>query len=233
MQYSKYTVAIALAGFIAASSAQALPLPAPLPPLGPGTVTYFTGSTSNAPTYNRLCVGTSACGDGTINPSFGFQAALSGVGTAVRYLATEFTVAQQGVYSFFSASTNWDNYTFLYRNSFTPSDPFANLVIGNDDLTGINVGGTGPFMNTNNHSGFTTTLEAATPYLFVNTAHNNVDFGDFVASITGPAGLSILSAVPEPDSAPMLALGLAGLAWVGRRRGRAAAGNPVGGPTQA
>jgi hypothetical protein len=227
MQYSKYTVAIALAGFIAAASAQTLPLP----PVGPGTGTYFTGSTSNAPTYNRLCVGTSACG--AVNPSFGFPAALSGVGTAVRYAVTEFTVAQQGVYSFFSASTDWDNYTFLYRNSFTPSDPFSNLVIGNDDLTGVNIGGTGPFMNTNNHSGFTTTLQAATPYLFVNTAHNNVDFGDFVASITGPAGVSILSAVPEPDSAPMLALGLAGLALLGRRRGRAAAGNPVGGPAKA
>jgi hypothetical protein len=223
MQYSKYTVAIALAGFIATASAQTLPQ---------DTVTYFTGSTSNAPTYNRLCVGTSSCPP-PLNANFGFPASLSGVGTAVRYVVTEFTVAQAGVYSFLSASTTWDNYTFLYRNSFTPSDPFSNLVIGNDDFDGVNIGGMGSFMNVNNRSGFTTTLEAATPYLFVNTAHYNLDFGDFVASITGPAGLSILSAVPEPDSAPMLALGLAGLALLGRRRGRVAAGNPVGEPARA
>jgi hypothetical protein len=155
-------------------------------------------------------------------------------------------VAQQGVYSFLSSTTTWDNYTFLYHDSFTPSNPFLNLVTGNDDYNGINIGGTSSIMNLNNKSGFTTTLDAATHYMFINTAYSNIDFGEFTASISGPAGVTILSTlpdtladpVPEPGSASMLALGLAGLALLGRRRGRsvgarAAAGNPVGEPARA
>ncbi|MEY4750103.1 MAG: hypothetical protein RIQ60_2317 [Pseudomonadota bacterium] len=208
MQYTSPAKAIALATVVLAATANAALPSAPIE-------TFWNGDTTNAPTYKRLCVGTSACG--AINPSFGFPAALSGVGTAVRYITTEFEVSLQGSYNFFSASTNWDNYTFLYRSSFNPASPFVNLVTGNDDLTGINIGGTGPFMNTNNFSGFTAVLDAGTAYVMVTAGFQNPDYGQFVNSISGPAAVNILSAVPEPGTDAMLALGLAGLGLYARR----------------
>ena len=126
MQYPKFAGALCLTGLtLAALSSQA------------SVTTSFSANLDGAPTYNRLCVGTSGCVGGS--SSFGFPVTLSGVGTAVHYVTAAFEVSQAGAYSFFSQSTNWDNYTFLYRNSFAPQQPFNNLVTGNDDLDGINL----------------------------------------------------------------------------------------------
>lgn len=87
----------------------------------------FTGTTVGGPTFNRPVAGTPLTSH-------------SGVGTAVPYNFLSFTVFNSGSYNFLSeaiAPANWDNYLFLYQNSFNPGAPLSNALIGNDDYPTI------------------------------------------------------------------------------------------------
>ncbi|MFM2066781.1 MAG: hypothetical protein RLZZ584_1690 [Pseudomonadota bacterium] len=177
----------------------------------------FTSTTLGEPTYNRLCVGNSLCGT-TIDPVLGVPVDVSTRGTAVHYLATMLTVSVSGLYTFVSTTPlvtpggtehTWDNYTFVYRDSFSPAAPLQNLVNGNDD-----------YLSTGGLSGFDANLIAGLSYIFVNTGWRNSDFGDFTAVISGPGDITFMSvsAVPEPGTNAMMLLGLGVMGGVSRRR---------------
>ncbi len=141
------------------------------------TVTY-TGTTVGGPLWNRPVA------NGNNPPT-----ALSGLATAVPWSAISFTVSLTGSYVFQSVATvplNWDNYTFLYVNSFNPSTPLMNALIGNDDNPSIGL------------SGFTTNLTMGTTYFFVTTGFSNSDAGQFSNTISGPGTITLAGqAVPE------------------------------------
>ncbi len=142
----------------------------------------FTGSTITGPTFNRPVAGTP-------------PTSLSGAGTAVRFDTLTFTVSASGSYTFQSTATspaNWDNYTFLYVNSFNPSSALANVLVGNDDNLSIGL------------SGFTIALTAGTTYVHVETGFFNTDFGAYSLAIRGPGTATV---VPAPGAMALLGLG--------------------------
>jgi len=158
------------------------------------------GTTTGAPLWNRPVENGSGAPSGP----------LSGAGTAVPYTSLAFSVSAAGSYSFLSStSPPWDNYTFLYANSFSATAPLSNVLIGNDDFGG-----------SLSNSGFSYSLVAGTTYYFVTTGFGNSDFGAYSTSISGPGNV-IIGAVPEPESYALMALGLAAVLAIGRRRRQA------------
>jgi hypothetical protein len=77
----------------------------------------FTGNTAGAPTFNRPFV----------NPG---SSGLSGV--FAHYRAQGFSLSEN-VGCVINSVQDYDGYLLLYRPSFNPNDPLANLVAGNDD----------------------------------------------------------------------------------------------------
>ena len=144
------------------------------------------GTTAGGPTWNRPLAGSP-------------PAALSGVGTAVRYQTTQLSVSTSGAYVFQSTATNpvnWDNFSFLYATSFNPAAQLTNVIVGNDDNTTIGL------------SGFTTNLTAGLNYVFVETGFANTDFGAYSLNISGPGTITIAgAAVPETATWAMLITG--------------------------
>ena len=127
------------------------------------TASSTTAPASGSPVFNRpLANGNSA------------PTSLSGVGTAVYYQAQSFTVTTSGTYRFLSTCvnpTNWDNYVFLYKDSFTPSTPLVNCLIGNDGTTASS-------------AGFDYALTAGTTYYFVTSAYGNGATGTFANTVS-------------------------------------------------
>src|SRR5438552_73520 len=83
-------------------------------PAAPGNIILIS-STLSAPTWNR-----------PVDNGNSVPVALSGIGTAVTFEATPFAVDAPGQYDFQSIATNppaWDNYSFLYHDSFSPASP--------------------------------------------------------------------------------------------------------------
>ena len=176
-------LAIATAGTALAAFGTALPSTA-------GTLTY-TGTTVGGATWNRPVADAG-------NP----PTSLSAVGTNVSYSVQEFAIDTTGLYNFLSVATNpttWDNYLFLYGNSFNPTTPLTNAIIGNDDS------GT----PSNRRSSFdNVSLTAGVRYFLVTTGYSNSDAGSFSNTISGVGNIT---SVPEPASVlGLLAFGAMG-----------------------
>lgn len=148
------------------------------------------GDTTAAPTFNRALEDFSG---------------LSAVGTDVHYNAYTFTVALSGDY-IFNTTAAFDSFVFLYEGSFNPANATSNGVIANDDLI---------YGNSFYASGFETSLTAGTTYVYVVTGFDLPDAGAYSTTIAGPAATT---PVPEVQSYLLMALGLAGLAVLRRRR---------------
>jgi hypothetical protein len=126
-----------------------------------------------------------------------------------------FSVSQSGDYevrSFvqgFLRDPSWDQFLFLYEDSFDPLNALSNGLIANDDL--------GDDIDNLGRSGFTVELLTGTAYYLVTTGFGNDDSGRFLNLVRGPG--DILPAIPEPGTYAMLAMGLLAVsAAVSRRR---------------
>lgn len=155
----------------------------------PALAQTIVGNTTGAPTYNRALQG------------FG---GLSAVGTATHYQVIAFTVSITGSYTWQNTATspaNWDNFTFIYQNSFNPAAALVNGVASNDDNPSVGL------------SGFTVALTAGTNYFYVVTGFDNDDQGAWRADVSSTSGGQVI--VPAPSA---LALAGMGLLAAGRRR---------------
>ena len=153
----------------------------------------FSGTTLGEPTWNRPLEDLSA---------------LSSAGTNVSYSVFNFTVSASGNYDFLSTGNNpsgWDNFTFLYKDSFNSSTPLINALYGNDD-----------YLGTTGISGIDQVpLTANTQYYYVTTGWADSDLGTFMNSINGPGAIL---AVPEASSGMLTLVGLALLGSCLKRR---------------
>lgn len=170
----------------------------------PASAVTILGTTVGGPTYNRPVAG---------NP----PTTLSGIGTAVRYQLTPFTVSTTGSYSFLMtglAPTNWDTYLGLNSVAFNPLAPLTNALVYNDDFPSIGL------------SGFSRTLTAGVSYFAIATGFANTDFGTYSLAINGPGTVTVGGAptVPESSTWAMIiaGFGIVGAALRGRRRHRVA-----------
>ncbi len=177
------TLVLALAATVASTSAFA------------GT-TVFTGDTTNGPTYNRPVSGTP-------------PTVLSGVGTAVRYVVTPFTVSVSGNYNFLNSAPTYDSFLGVHRNLFNPANGLLNALSYDDDA--------GPGSDSQ-ITGLA--LLAGVSYFAVSSGFANTDFGAFTLTIDGPG--NIIGAggggVPEPATWAMMIFGFAGIGAALRRR---------------
>jgi hypothetical protein len=149
-------------------------------PKAQAAIISYPGTTVGAPTWTRPNEGTP-------------PTANTGTGTAVSYSSYAFNVDAPGTYNFLSVSTTppfWDNYTFLYRNTFNPSTPLVNAIVGNNNVL---VPGA---------SGFSTSLAAGINYFFVTTGNTNASAGEFRNFIEGSGNIlaGSVTAVPEPGT---------------------------------
>ncbi|WEF35779.1 FxDxF family PEP-CTERM protein [Pseudoduganella chitinolytica] len=126
---------------------------------------------------------------------------LSAIGTDVAYRTFNFNLSAMGEYTFLLTS-DYDGFMFIYQDSFDAADPLTNALGGSDDL----FGGT--------TSGFYGDLDAGN-YVLVFTGYANNDAGKFSVTIGGPG---VITAVPEPATYMMLALGLAAVGYAQRRK---------------
>lgn len=194
---------------LAATAAIALPAyagPAPDENAPPGGVIFtgssvFTGNTTGGLTYNRPIA------NGTPNAA---PTALSGIGTAVRYVVTPFRVTISGNYNFLN-TTAYDSYLGIHRDSFNPANGLLNAVAYSDDF----VGSDGGFSNL--------ALIAGVSYFAISSGFDNTDFGAFRLDINGPGNILPIGGggpggVPEPATWAMLIFGFAGIGAALRRR---------------
>ncbi len=159
--------------------------------------TVFTGDTTAGPTYNRPLSGRPPTG-------------LSGVGTAVRYVVTPFTVSVSGNYNFLNSSVH-DSFLGVHANLFNPATPLLNALAYDDDA--------GP----GSDSAITALgLLAGVSYFAVSSGFANTDFGRFTLTIDGPGNIigggGGGGGVPEPATWAMLIFGFAGVGAALRRR---------------
>jgi PEP-CTERM motif len=163
----------------------------------------FTGDTTGGLVYNRPIA------NGNLPP-----VTLSGVGTAVRYVVTPFTVTISGNYNFFN-TTNYDSYLGLHVGSFDPTQPLLNAVAYSDDFNGTLDGG---FSNL--------ALVSGVSYFAISSGFDNTDFGAFRLDINGPGNILPIGGggggggggVPEPATWAMMLFGFAGIGSALRRR---------------
>jgi hypothetical protein len=127
-------------------------------------------------------------------------------GTTVPYQALTFEVDAAGTWQFL-AIADFDSAIFLYAGGFDASAPITNLLKVNNDLLSPDT------------SGFVWFLVPTVEYTVVITGLENGDFGKYSLTIGGPGAVHV-SAVPEPSTWLMLALGLAAVTVAGRRATR-------------
>ena len=155
------------------------------------TAQVYYGSTTDKPTWTRPTNGTP--------PTL-----VSLIGADVRYDVKQFYVDVTGSYTFQSTAIfpkAWDNFSFLYQDTFSPTDQLKNILIGNDDNSVAGL------------SGFTWNLTKGRKYFFVETGFWKKDYGFYQLDIRGPGTAKL---VPEPATIAGLLVG--GLALVRRRR---------------
>ena len=161
--------------------------------------TVFTGDTTGGPVYNRPI-------DNGNSPPVN----LSGVGTAVRYTVTPFTVSISGNYNFLN-TTGYDSYLGIHAGSFNPTNGLLNAIAYSDDFNGTLDGG---FSNL--------ALLAGVSYFAINTGFDNTDFGAYRLTIDGPGNIigggGGGPGVPEPATWAMMIFGFAGIGAALRRR---------------
>lgn len=161
----------------------------------PASAATVIGTTTGAPTWNRPVSLTT----------------LSGVGTAVPYKATPFTVSTSGNYTFLLTTVGaFDPFLLLYGTSFNAASPLTNLLALNDDLVAGNL----------NQSGFSFALLAGTSYFAIATGFDNTDFGNYTLEINGPGNVVIggQNAVPEASTWAMIIAGFGIVGAALRRR---------------
>lgn len=168
-----------------------------------GTVTAdaatlsYSGDTTNGPTFNRPA----APGfEGVNNPIM----SLSSIGTAVNYFSQSFSVDATGSYDV-AGVQDFDGLQFLYQDVFNPEAPLANLVSGSDS-----------FPDVGNSGFFDLSLVNGTQYFLVTAGFDNPDspnisFGTFTNTITGPGNITLASAQPIPEPAPIAGIVVFGL----------------------
>jgi hypothetical protein len=163
----------------------------------PASAAFYVGDTTGAPTFNRALEDFSS---------------LSAVGTDVAYEVYGFSVTVAGDYSVrslvrgaFSGAAEWDQFLFLYQDSFDPTNALANGVIANDDLD-FTIG----------RSGFDVALNTGVAYYLVTTGFDLPDSGQYLNFIRGPG--DITAPIPEPGTYAMLAMGLMAVSFAVRRR---------------
>jgi hypothetical protein len=164
----------------------------------PATAATVIGTTADGLTYNRALSGTPPPG-------------LSGVGTAVRYKVTPFTVTANGSYTLaLTAVSAFDTYLGLHNNAFDPANALLNALSYDDD------GGPG------SDSLITINLMTGVSYFAIATGFANEDFGDYSLDISGVGGVVIggnNGAVPESSTWIMMIAGF-GIAGGALRRRR-------------
>ena len=160
--------------------------------------TIFTGNTTGGAVFNRPLSGTPPTG-------------LSGVGTAVRYIVTPFTVSLSGSYNLLNAAPGHDSFLGLHRTAFNPASPLTNALAYDDDA--------GPGSDSLISA---ISLLAGVSYFAVSTGFANDDFGAFRLTIDGPGNIigggGGGGGVPEPATWAMMIFGFAGIGAALRRR---------------
>jgi PEP-CTERM motif len=151
-------------------------------------IVTWTGDTTDAPRFDR---------------PFADFSDLSGNGENVAYRTHAFTVGEDGDYSLVVSGLGFDTFLFLYAGAFDPAAPLDNGLDGDDDAVSLNT------------SGFESTLSAGTTYIAVVTGYSSGEFGAYSLTLTGPG---LISAVPEPSTWLMLALGLVAVGYAQRRK---------------
>lgn len=165
----------------------------------------FSGDTTGGLVYNRPIA------NGNLPP-----VSLSGVGTAVRYVVTPFTVTISGNYNFLN-TTNYDSYLGIHVGSFDPTNGLLNAVAYSDDFNGTLDGG---FSNL--------ALVSGVSYFAISSGFDNTDFGAFRLDVNGPGNILPIGAppppppppggVPEPSTWAMMLLGFGFMGSALRRR---------------
>ena len=158
-------------------------------------ITVFTGDTTTGPTFNRPLSGRPPTN-------------LSGVGTAVRYFVTPFTVSLAGNYNFLNSAV-YDAYLGIHANSFNPSNALVNALAYDDDAgpgSDSQILGLG--------------LNAGVSYFAVSSSFANNDFGAFRLTIDGPGNIigGNVAAVPEPATWALMIFGFGLVGFAMRRR---------------
>ena len=105
------------------------------------------------------------------------------------------TIPANGVYTIADDSVNpstLDNYFFLYTGGgFNPSNPLANVLLGNRAAFGTG------------HSGFSNIPLTAGTYDFVSTTFNNGDAGSFNVTVSTPPTLGTPTSTINASTAPV------------------------------
>lgn len=143
------------------------------------TTELFSGDTTGEPVFARP----DDLGDGTSG-----SCTVSTSGSAVAYEATAFTVSGDGDYD---VRADWtagqDGFLLLYQgDSFDPADPCVGLIGFDDDEVSIAASLISDV-----------TLSAGTVYTVVATGFDNVAFGTYDISISGPGTAALTTAGEE------------------------------------